>query len=227
MPQPETKTEPPAADLSAAAGGGGSSRLFIAAVPPPSVRAALVAVQDALRAGPAPPDAGPRLRWVRPEAMHLTLRFLGETPGARAPAIERALAATAAASAPIDLRLGALGTFGGRRPRVVWVGLEGDLAALAACAAMLNRSLAAEGFPDDPRPLRPHLTLARLSGRAGRGAHARLRSLVAAAPSKPAVAGFRVEALELIRSELRPDGPRYTTLLTTGLGGAHRPDLTP
>ncbi len=212
-----------------AGGGGGSSRLFIAAVPPPSVRAALVAMQDALRAGPAAPDAGPRVRWVRPEAMHLTLRFLGGTPGERAPAIGRALAATAAASPPIGLRLGALGTFGGRRPRVVWVGLEGDLAALAACAAMLNRSLAAEGFPDDPRPLRPHLTLARLSGRAGRDAHARLRSLVAAAaaPSKPTEAGFRVEALELIRSELRPDGPRYTTLLTTALGGARRPDLSP
>ena len=217
MPATETKTAPPTADRSAA-GGGGSSRLFIAAVPPPPVRAALVAMQEALRAGLAAPDAGPRLRWVRPEAMHLTLRFLGETPGDRAPAIERALAATAAASAPIDLRLGALGTSGGHRPRVVWVGLEGDLAALAACAAMLNRSLAAEGFPDDPRPLRPHLTLARLSGRAGRDAHARLLSLVAAPPSKPTPAGFRVEALELIRSELRPDGPRYTTLLTTALG---------
>ena len=212
----------PATDRSAAGGGGGSPRLFIAAVPPPPLRAALVAMQDALRAGTAPPCAGPRVRWVRPEAMHLTLRFLGETPGDRAPAIERALAATAAASAPIDLRLGALGTFGGRRPRVVWVGLEGDLAALDACAAMLNRSLAAEGFPDDPRPLRPHLTLARLSGRAGRDAHTRLLSLVAAAAapsSQPAEAGFRVEALELIRSELRPDGPRYTTLLTTALGG--------
>ena len=215
MPATETQTAPPAG------GGGGSSRLFIAAVPPPPVRAALVAMQEALRAGLAAPDAGPRVRWVRPEAIHLTLRFLGETPGDRAPAIERALAATAAASPPIDLRLGALGTFGGRRPRVVWVGLEGDLAALDACASMLNRSLAAEGFPDDPRPLRPHLTLARLSGRAGRDAHARLLSLVAAAaaPSKPAEAGFRVEALKLIRSELRPDGPRYTTLLTTALGG--------
>ena len=212
MPATETQTDPPA-------GGGGSSRLFIAAVPPPAVRDALVAAQDALRACRAS-GAGPRVRWVRPEVMHLTLRFLGETPGDRAPAIGRALAATAAASAPIDLRLGALGTFGGRRPRVVWVGLEGDLAALDACAAMLNRSLAAAGFPDDPRPLRPHLTLARVPGRGGREAYARLLSLVAAAASsQPAAAGFRVEALELIRSELRPAGPRYTTLLTTPLGG--------
>ena len=134
-----------------AGGGGGSSRLFIAAVPPPSVRAALVAMQDALRAGPAArPTPARELRWVRPEAMHLTLRFLGGTPGERAPAIGRALAATAAASPPIDLRLGALGTFGGHRPRVVWVGLEGDLAALAACAAMLNRAPGRGGLPRRP-----------------------------------------------------------------------------
>ena len=215
MPAPETNTEP--------AGAGRSSRLFIAAVPPPPVRAALAATQEALRAGLAAPGAAVRLRWVRPEAVHLTLRFLGETPDDRRPAIERALAATAAAGAPIDLRLGVVGTFGGRRPRVVWVGLEGDIAALGDCAAALNRALAAEGFPHEPRPLRPHLTLARVSGRPGRDAHARLLSLVAATPvppSKPSRAGFRVETLELIRSELRPDGPRYTTLARARLGGA-------
>ena len=207
VPATEAETETPAAR----GGAGPSSRLFIAAVPPPAVRAALAATQEALRAGLAGPGADVRLRWVRPEAIHLTLRFLGETPDDRRPAIERALAATAAAGAPIDLRLGAVGTFGGRRPRVVWAGLEGDVSALADCAAALNRALAAEGFPDEPRPLRPHLTLARVSGRPGRDAHARLLSLVAATPA-PRSAAFPVDALELIRSELRPDGPRYTTL---------------
>ncbi|MDE2640315.1 MAG: RNA 2',3'-cyclic phosphodiesterase [Chloroflexota bacterium] len=212
---PETETEPPGPR----AGAGRSSRLFIAVVPPPAVRAALAATQEALRAGLAAPGAEVRLRWVRPEAIHLTLRFLGETPDAQRPAIERALAATATAGAPIDLRLGAVGTFGGRRPRVVWVGLEGDVAALGDRASALNRALAAEGFPDEPRPLRPHLTLARVSGRPGRDAHARLLSLVAAAPA-PGPAAFRVGALELIRSELRPDGPRYTILARAPLGGA-------
>lgn len=155
--------------------------------------------------------AGARgVRWVRPEQLHLTLKFLGETPGDRRPAVEGALAGAAAAGRPIDLRLTSGGVFpSGGPPRVLWLGAEpaGELAALAGA---VDEALAPLGFPPESRPFRPHLTL----GRAEPGAVFDRAILAREMAEPPAVAG----SLALVRSVLGPGGPQYTTIAEWPLG---------
>ncbi len=174
-------------------------RAFIAIDLPPAVKAALGDLATTL-AGGLPRGA---VRWVRPEQMHLTLRFLGDTPADRLPAIYAAMDGVAAGRAPFALRLTELGCFpNARRPRVVWVGLGGDAAALAALAAALNAALSGLGLPPEDKPFRAHLTLGRVKDeRAAAGIDWSL-----AVPSLL----VPVAALHLIESQLRPDGPLYT-----------------
>ena len=186
-------------------------RLFIAVLPPKAVLAALAEAQAALELSLRATEKASHPRWVRPEGIHLTLRFLGDTPAEGIPAIERAMAAVAATTSPHVLRLGDLGTFGGRRPRVVWAGLSGAVAELQACALALAGALAQAGLAEDPRGWRPHLTLARAPARAGRAQREALRAAVADAPSLPPLP-IPIRELHLIRSVLGPGGARYSTL---------------
>ena len=101
-------------------------------------------------------------RWVKPEAMHLTLAFLGEVAEERVAAAERALGEGAAAAPALDLTAGGIGGFPDeRRARVLWAGVGGDLEALHDLQGRLAGCLRDEGFELDPKPYRPHVTLAR------------------------------------------------------------------
>ncbi len=102
-----------------------------------------------------------RLRWVRPEGVHLTLKFLGAVPASRLEAVTAALEA-AVEPFRVEVRLSKLGGFGGRRLRVVWAGLDGDIAALASLAESIDGAMASLGFPKERRPFAAHLTLARV-----------------------------------------------------------------
>lgn len=185
-------------------------RAFIAIDLPPEVKAELGRVAEALGAG-LPRGA---VRWVRPAQMHLTLRFLGDTPADRLPDVGRALDAVAAAQAPFALRLNGVGCFPNRRaPRVVWVGLAapdgGESAPLLALKAALDEELTPLGWPPEEKPFRAHLTLGRVKDeRAARG--------MKWAADVPPLA-VPVAALHLIESDLRPDGPIYTVRHTGGL----------
>ncbi|NIR59535.1 MAG: RNA 2',3'-cyclic phosphodiesterase, partial [Gammaproteobacteria bacterium] len=192
---------------------GGPARLFVAATLPGDVVAALQAARRELeRAGVG------RLRWVRPERLHLTLRFLGSTPMAKVAGVEAALRQTAHESAPMRLGVDGWGTFGGRRPRVVWAGLSGEIDELRACAARLEQRLVAAGFEEDGRAFRPHLTIARVPDRAGREERARVAAAVEAI-TPPEHLGWRIEELHLVRSHLGP-GARYETLASFPLAGS-------
>ncbi len=184
-------------------------RLFIAIELPPSVRRELSALQERLR------PRCPGWRFVRAEGIHLTLRFLGEVDAARDAASRGAWREAAAASAAIRLRIGGLGVFpGAARPRVLWVGTnEASESAgrLEALARRMEEAARACGFPPETRPFRAHLTLAR----AGSGGPPAL---------PPPDAGgcaldVRAEEAALIRSELRPDGARYSRIEAFPLGG--------
>jgi len=131
-------------------------RLFVACELPDEVRDALAATEDDLRSA-----LGGRLRWVRPQGIHITLKFLGEVETSRLEAIRSALEG---AVSPFELRVrpAALGGFGGDRLRVVWIGLEGDTEGLARLAAGVDVALAPLGFARERRPLAAHLTLARV-----------------------------------------------------------------
>jgi 2'-5' RNA ligase len=158
---------------------------------------------------------GDGVRWVRPEALHVTLRFLGEIDPARAPALASRARLELAELSPFVLRLGPAELFPTpRRPRVVALGLE-PAAPLEALALAVERAVVAEGFAPEERGFRAHLTLGRIQGR-------RFPS-VAAAPLPEAE--FAIEEAVLFRSELSPGGSRYTPLERIPLGGAavHHP----
>ncbi|HEY0789229.1 MAG TPA: RNA 2',3'-cyclic phosphodiesterase [Thermoanaerobaculia bacterium] len=130
-------------------------RLFIAWPLDDAIRRELARITGALR--PRMPAAS----WPRPESIHLTFAFLGDTPAERVDAIARSLDSCADARA-IDVRGGEVGLFPDeRRPRVAWIGLEPH-DTVSALAGRLRAALADAGIAFDPKPFRPHLTVARV-----------------------------------------------------------------
>lgn len=122
----------------------------------------------------------------------------------------------AAAAAPLRLSLATVGTFGGRRPRVLWLGLAGEMERLHALADSLNLELASAGWEAPLRGLRPHITLARTRRTASAAERQAVREL--AARAKPDYEPFEINTLNLIQSELKPDGAQHSTIHSAALG---------
>ncbi len=120
--------------------------------------ASLTTAVDGVRDHPGAP------RWSSPADLHITLAFLGDVPRARLAGLLSALGPAVAGSAPVTLQLTGAGRFGSRRPRVLWAGVGGDVAALTALADRLAAAARHAGVPADERPYRPHLTLGRWPG---------------------------------------------------------------
>ncbi len=191
----------------------GNRRLFVALDPPDPVRRRLAALGVELRR-----TAGrhaEEVRWVPPENVHLTLQFLGAVPEERVAEVEAAIRAAAAASRPLSLELKGAGGFpNARRPRVVWAGVAGEVAALGALVADLARRLAPLGFAPEERPFSAHLTLGR--ARDGRGAPGLAGALAHAAEADGTP--WRAADVTLFESHLSPKGPRYEATLRAPLG---------
>ncbi|HUF54204.1 MAG TPA: RNA 2',3'-cyclic phosphodiesterase [Dehalococcoidia bacterium] len=181
-------------------------RLFVAIELPEEIRDALAETQARLKVGELE-----RLRWAKPQNIHITLKFLGETPAGRQQAIEGALAEAVQGVAPFEIRLGKLGKFGGRQnPRVLWVDAAGDTQALSALQNRVQEKLSPLGFSPENRPFSVHLTLARVPEDMQRAV---------ARPINEAIDTVKVPDMEipvrkvsLMRSELRREGPTYTCL---------------
>jgi 2'-5' RNA ligase len=176
-------------------------RLFVAVTPAASP---LQKAEEALeRVRPLAPDA----KWVKPTALHLTLAFLGDTEEARLSDVATAMDLAAARQpAPLQLSLAGGGGFGSpRAPRVLWVGVGGEVERLAALQGELAKELRARGFSLEERAFKAHLTLAR--ARAPRGDR-QLAACVEALQSFDGGSG-PVERLELFHSTLTPQGSRY------------------
>jgi 2'-5' RNA ligase len=194
---------------------GANRRLFVALEPPEPVRRRLAALAAELRraAGRAADD----VRWVAAENVHLTVQFLGAVPEERVAAIDAALRAAAAEARPLSLEVKGAGGFpNARRPRVVWAGLGGDVAVLAALAAAVGRRLAPLGFAPEDRPFAAHLTLGRARDRRGAPGLAGALAHVAQAEGAP----WRASELVLFESHLSPRGPRYEAIARIALGPA-------
>lgn len=188
-------------------------RLFVAWELPAAMLEALGQIQESLRRAGAP-----RLRWVRPEGIHLTLKFLGQVPQSRVAAIVEALRGAAALVRPFNLSLARPGTFGGRqRPRVVWVGLAGDIEPLLELQAAVEKTLAGLGFRPEERPFSPHLTLARVPKELTSEDRRRLVELVQALEVLPSAPSL-VQEISLMRSILGPGGAVYRQLAVVPLG---------
>ncbi len=182
-------------------------RLFVACELPPEMKDGLAALEETLRRQGAPP-----LRWVRPDGIHLTLKFLGGVPAERVAAICAALAPIVEGIRPLALSLGSVGTFGGRRgARVLWVGVEGDVSRVAELQRRVEAALAPLGFPAENRPFSPHLTLARVPENVGGADRERLWELAKAVPA-PKAAPVTIREVSLMRSILGPGGAVYERL---------------
>lgn len=185
-------------------------RLFVALNLPPGERTRLQSAAAALRSARLP------VRWVQAEALHLTLKFLGEVPDGRAAEIQSALDRVGAGVPSFELELRDLGGFPNLgNPRVVWVGVHAP-PELGRLAGEIEEAMAALGFPRETRPFAPHLTL----GRADRDARsAAFRDLGRLAASFDFEARVRAESADLMRSHLSPRGARYERLHAAPLAG--------
>jgi RNA 2',3'-cyclic 3'-phosphodiesterase len=189
-------------------------RLFAALELPPEARSRLADALAALKAA-VPREA---VRWVRPEGIHLTVRFYGEVPQSQLTEIEKTLAAAAADSQRMTLRLGALGFFPpAGQTRVVWIGLEGDLSQLESLQKAAEASARRLGFVPENRPFHPHLTLGRVQGKLSPVERQKMAERVSALPLSSTV--FSVSQLSLMRSDLRPGGSIYSRQCAMPLGG--------
>lgn len=150
--------------------------------------------------------------WERPEKMHLTLKFLGDVDASRVPSLTAAAERSAAGLSPFGLTAEGAGSFPPHgAPRVLWLGLRDEAGGLALLQRRLEEECEREGFQREPRPFKPHLTLARI--RAPQGA----RELADAHRRTPfGPFDFRVSELTLVRSQLGPGGSRYTPISRHG-----------
>jgi len=188
----------------------GLIRAFIAITPPPEVIRQLRHLAERLKAD------GLQARWVRPEGIHLTLRFLGDVPPADIEAIGTAMAAVAEQHPPFELATGALGGFPNRRKsRVLWVGIQDPGSHLMDLTQKLEDRLAPITGQRERKPFKGHLTLARAKGRRPID----LASVACADDAACPRLGFRVQALVLYESRLGPGGAVYRRLREAGLNG--------
>jgi 2'-5' RNA ligase len=184
-------------------------RLFVAADLPRPVRDRLAAIRMRARDLPLP------IRWVRPEGIHLTFKFLGEVRPDRLAQVREALGPAVGGVPPFHLAAAGAGTFPERgQPHVVWVGIEGDLLTAGRLQAAIEAAVTAIDFAPEERPFRPHLTLGRVKG-PPRGDW---RSVLAAAAAGPPV-DFEINDVVLFESRHSPAGATYFPLQRFDLAG--------
>ncbi len=164
----------------------------------------------------------PRLNWVKPTGIHLTLAFLGDLTDERlAEAIQIAELAAQEVS-PFEYHLTHLGMFGSwDRPRVVWMGVAEPSGKLLQLHRILNRELRQRGFEIDPRPLSPHLTLARIKTSLKSDEQQRLQRLLAEIRVPTPASRYFVSQLSVMKSELLRSGAKYTCLQNCVLKEEH------
>lgn len=191
-------------------------RTFIAIELPTQVQEALAITQNRLREAIAKPGGEAPVRWVAPQSIHLTLKFLGDVPAERIPAVTQAVTQAAKGHKPVSLILAAAGCFPDlRRPRVIWVGLQGDLDALDRLQRAIEGALMHLGFPKEERAFTPHLTLGRLRDTATPQERQALGEATRGL-AVPQVA-FTTEEIAVMRSDLQPTGAIYTRLASIPL----------
>lgn len=183
-------------------------RLFVACEVPDDVRESIGGVIDELRS-----RSGTAVRWIRPEGVHVTLKFLGEVPVRKLPAIKLAIQEAVVGHSPFELEFSNIGTFGGREGlRIMWVGIAGDVLRLEALVRAVNAALAVVGFEPERRPFRPHLTL----GRVRDEIPTRQRAQIEVDVGKMDVPGtsWRTSQVSLMRSRLTAQGASYEVIAT-------------
>jgi len=190
-------------------------RTFIAIELDESIKDSLTELQERLK-GQVPRGS---VRWVRPEGVHLTLKFLGDVPADQIGEITEALERSCQGFAPFCLSCGGLGCFPNlKRPRVVWVGIQEETGILSQLKEAIEENVSPLGYPPEKRKFSPHLTLGRAQRRASSGARRQLGELVGASEIGT-LSQMQVKSVNLMRSDLRPSGAVYTRLAEVELKG--------
>jgi 2'-5' RNA ligase len=182
-------------------------RTFIALpLPPEWTRQLAETIEVLQRATPA------GVRWVSPDGIHLTLKFLGPTDARLVPSILDALTTNFAQAISPILALSGLGTFpSGRDPRVIWAGVTGGTEDLDDLHWRAEQAVSGHGWCADSRPFRPHLTLGRVRDRVDPKQRQTVANAVAAC-RLPVIPNWRPDTVRLYRSVLTPQGAQYSSL---------------
>jgi 2'-5' RNA ligase len=184
-------------------------RAFLAIELPDALRPGLAQVQEELKRSRA------EVRWVPVGNIHLTLKFFGNVPDEEIEALAQAAREAAAAATPFQLQVTTAGAFPSPgAPRVVWLGLGGDILPLTQLFYRLEKAFAALGYLPEGRAFNPHLTLGRVKSPVNRDKLARLLEKLPPLNWPP----FTVKELILFQSVLSPQGSKYTPLKVIPLG---------
>ena len=159
------------------------------------------------------------LRWVQPQGIHLTLKFLGEIGEDSVGPVLEAMGRTCEGESTFPLSTGGLGCFPSRKsPQVVWLGLEGEMETLGQLQGKLDEEVhRGAGLPLETRPFRPHLTLGRVRRGVSETERRRIWEAIDSIPPLDKIS-WQVSQLSLVHSTLLPQGAHYRTLGTATLG---------
>ncbi len=184
-------------------------RSFLAIEMPDSFRTGLALVQGELKRSQA------EVRWVAPGNIHLTLKFFGNVPDDEIDTLALAAQEVAKEEEPFQLKATIAGAFPSpKAPRVVWLGLGGDVVPLNRLYHKLEKAFAALGYLPEGRAFHPHLTLGRVKSPMNREKLARMLEKMPPMDWPP----FEVKQLILFQSVLSPQGSKYTPLKVIPLG---------
>jgi 2'-5' RNA ligase len=162
-----------------------------------------------------PEDA---VRWVRPNGIHLTLRFLGDVPPWEIEKAKSVVESVAKNHPPFTFEVGTLGCFPNRhRPRVIWVGVHEPSGLLAELHSDLENQFEHLGFEREDRPFHPHLTLGRTKRQAARSTTRALAEVLESVEIE-VLGQVAADELRLYRSDLKPSGAVYTVLAAAAFG---------
>ncbi|MDY6833474.1 MAG: RNA 2',3'-cyclic phosphodiesterase [Chloroflexota bacterium] len=182
-------------------------RCFIAIELPDEVKLRIEMCQDHLKKG-----RHEFVKWVNPQGIHLTLAFLGDIQTDLLPRVEEAMDRAVADSTSIDLAVDELGVFPGwKQPRVVWLGIKGDIHKLELMHDSLSRELISLGYMPESRGFKPHLTLGRIRDGATSVQKREFGEWVSALQFDSRVQ-FKATNLSLMQSILKPSGAIYNRL---------------
>jgi 2'-5' RNA ligase len=184
-------------------------RSFLAVELPEAIRKRIEEIQADLR------SSNSDVRWVRPDKIHLTLKFFGNIEESRVDTITTSIEPLVAGTSHFSLEVQGLGAFPNiRNPRVIWMGLIDEKQVLMPLQKQLESTLEAIGFPVEDRPFRPHLTLGRVNS--GRGKDELIGRIQTYKEER--FGDLEVSRFVLFKSDLRPTGPIYTPLREVKLG---------
>jgi RNA 2',3'-cyclic 3'-phosphodiesterase len=187
-------------------------RSFIAIELPEEVKTGLKQVQALLSSA-----SQANAKWVDPDSIHLTLKFLGNVDAGKLELVGKAMEDAASTTGPLNLELKGLGAFPNlKRVQIVWVGVTGDLERLQALQETLETNLEPLGFPPEGRAFTPHLTLARVRDFATPAERQALGDLISRTQIESNLI-IKASSISLMKSQLTRSGAVYTELRSAEL----------